>query len=186
MHKFSPSINHSSGLTVTDSHNLVEELPSSQNSGSFNDAVRDASTPNVGDQFQWAFDASLLHSEGDCHYDPWCKLWLRLVAIKNCLYDLPSGSTGKEFVNLLSSEVNLLAQGSSWSERVLVFLSTMLQQGPMVQKGIDIHHLLSRCLQLWKECVFNGLVTELEWCAKQLPCSRFKDMKDHCVKVFTC
>jgi len=87
-----------------------------------------------------------------------------LVAIKNCLYDLPSGSAGREFANLLSSEVTLLAQGSSWSERVLVFLSTMLQWDPMVQKGIDIHCLLSRRLQLWKECVFDGLVIESEQC----------------------
>jgi len=66
-----------------------------------------------------------------------------------------------------------------------VFLSTMLQWDPMVWKDIDIHHLLSRRLQLWKKCVFDGLATESERCARQLPCSRFKDKKDHCVKVFT-
>jgi len=104
--------------------------------------------------------------EGDCYDDSWCKLWLRLVTIKNCVYDLPSGSRLVEFVNLLSFEVNLLAWGSSRSERVLVFFSTMLQWDPMVQKGIDICRLLSRHLQLWKECVFDGLVTESERCAR--------------------
>jgi len=108
----------------------------------------------------------LLRSEGDCYDDSWCKLWLRLVTIKNCLYDLPSGSAGREFVNLLSSEVTLLAQGPSRSERVLVFLSTMSQRDPMVRKGIDIRRLLSRRLQLWKECVFDGYVTESEQCAR--------------------
>jgi len=157
---FSSPINPSGGVTATDSSNLVGELPSSQNSGSFNDAVCDTSAPDIDDRFQWAFGASLLQWEGDCYDDSWCKLWLRLFTIKNCLYDLPSGSAGREFVNLLSSEINLLAQGSSRSERVLVFLSTMLQQDPMVRKGIDIRRLLSRCLQLWKDCVFDGLVTE--------------------------
>ena len=40
-------------------------------------------------RFQCAFGASSLHSEDDSyHDDPWCKLWLRLVAFKNCNYDL--------------------------------------------------------------------------------------------------
>jgi len=40
---------HSSGVTATDSHTLVREPPSSQNSGSFNDVVRDASVPDIDD-----------------------------------------------------------------------------------------------------------------------------------------
>jgi len=47
---FSP-INCSSGVTVTDSRNLVGESPSSQNSSSFNDAVRDTSAPDIDDRF---------------------------------------------------------------------------------------------------------------------------------------
>jgi len=74
----SPSINHSGGVTVTDSCNLVRESPSPHSSGSFNDAVHDASAPHIDDQFQWAFGASLLQSEGDCYDNSWCKLWLTL------------------------------------------------------------------------------------------------------------
>ena len=127
----------------------------------------------------------MLHSEGDCYEDSWCKLWLWLVSFKNCHYDLPTGSVGKDFVVLLSSEIDLLAQGSVRSERVLVFLSAMLQRDPMVQRGTDIRHLLARRLQRWKDHCFEDLVNETERCAWRLPRSRFKHEKDRCVKVFT-
>ena len=55
----------------------------------------------------------------------------------------------------------------------------------MIRRGTDIHRLLARCLQHWKEHCFEDLVNETERCAWQLPRSRFKDEKDRCVKVFT-
>jgi len=64
----------SSSITATDSRNLVGEPPSSQNSGNFNGTVHDASAPDIDDQFQRAFGASLLRLEGDCYDDSWCKL----------------------------------------------------------------------------------------------------------------
>ena len=76
------------------------------------DAENDVSASVINERFQQAFGASLLHSEGGCYDDSWSKLWLRLVAIKNCHYDLPSGSVGRDFVNQLSSEIDLLVQGS--------------------------------------------------------------------------
>ena len=59
-------------------------------------------------------------------------------------YNLPNGSVGRDFVGLLSSEVNLLVQGSMSSERVIVFLTVLLQRDPMVKRGADIHRLLLR------------------------------------------
>ena len=67
----------------------------------------------INERFQRTFGASLLRSEGDCYDNSWWKLWLRLVAFKNCHYDLPNGSIGKDFVALLSSEIDLLAQAPS-------------------------------------------------------------------------
>ena len=55
--------------------------------------------------------------------------------MKNCHYDLPSGSVGRDFVNQLSSDIDLLAQGSMRSESMLILLSTMLQRDSMVHKG---------------------------------------------------
>ena len=46
---------------------------------------------------------------------------------KNSHYDLPNGSVGRDFVTWLSSEIDLLAQGSIHSERVLAFISITLQ-----------------------------------------------------------
>ena len=124
----------------------VGDQTSSQDNNSLNDADVNNSVPVINKRFQHAFGASLL-PEGNCYDDSWCKLWLRLVAFKNCRDDLPNGSDGRGFVASLSSEIDLLTQGSIGSERVLVFLSTMLQQDPMVQKGTNIHCLLGRHLQ---------------------------------------
>ena len=99
---------------------------SCDDNGSGCDTAVNNSVTVINERFQRAFGALLLHSEGDCYEDSWCKLWLRLVAFKNCHYDLPTGSVGKDFVALLSSEIDLLAQGSVRSERVLVFLLAML------------------------------------------------------------
>ena len=86
---------------------------------------------------------------------------------------------------MLSSEIDLLAQGSVRSERVLVFLSAMLQRDPMVWRGTDIRRLPARHLQRWKDHCFEDLVNETERCAQWLPQSQFKDEKDQCVKLFT-
>ena len=112
------------------------------NGSSCDTGVNDSVTV-ISERFQCAFGASLLHSEGDCYDDSWCKLLLQLVAFKNCHYDLPNGSVGKDFVSLLSSEIDLLVQGSVQSERMLVFLSAMLQREPMVWNGTDIRRLLA-------------------------------------------
>ena len=48
------------------------------------------------------------------------KLCLQLVTFKNSHYDLPNGSVSRDFVTWLSSQIDLLAQGSIHSERVLL------------------------------------------------------------------
>ena len=55
----------------------------------------------------------------------------------------------------------------------------------MVHKGTDIHRLINRYLQQWKDDIFDELVTDTERCARQLPRSKFRIEKNHCVKVFT-
>ena len=63
----------------------------------------------------------------DCYDNTWCKLCLQLVTFKNSHYDLPNGSVGRDLVTWLSSQIDLLAQGSIHSERVQVFISIVLQ-----------------------------------------------------------
>ena len=62
-----------------------------------------------------------------------------MTSIKACHYNLPIGAADCNFVELLSSELNLLAKGSVRSECVMVFLEVMLQHDPYVRKGMDIH-----------------------------------------------
>ena len=88
--------------------------------------------------FQEAFGAQLLHSEGRSYDNAWRTLWLRIVSFKNCHYDLPSGAVAHDFIDVLSLEISLLARGVERSERVLVFLSVMLQRDPMVRRDTDI------------------------------------------------
>ena len=130
--------------------------------------------------FQDAFGAQLLHSEGGSYDNVWCKLWLRIVSFKNCHYYLPNGAVAHDFINLLSSEISLLARGVERLERLLVFLSVMLRCDPMVRRGTDI-----RCLKEWKEEKFESLVYDAERCARQFTRPRKKDDKDHTVAVFT-
>ena len=67
------------------------------------------------------FGAQLLYSEGGSYDNAWRTLWLRIVSFKNCHYDLPSGVVAHDFIDLLLSEISLLARGVERSERVLVF-----------------------------------------------------------------
>ena len=103
-----------------------------------------------GERFVRAFGAPLLHSEGKPHGSFWGQLWLRIISIKNSHYNLPNGSVGRDFVGLLSGEVNLLVQGSISSERVIVFLTVILQRDPMVKRNADVRRLLHRRMEDWK------------------------------------
>ena len=112
-------------------------------------------------------------------------MWLRVVAIRNSHYNLPNGSIGRDLVGLLSSEVNLLVQGSMSSERVIVFLTVILQRDPMVKRGADVRRLLLRRLEDWKVEKFTDLVFDAERCSRQHSKPRRKDGEDHTVAVFT-
>ena len=94
-----------------------------------------------------------------CHDDPWCKFWLRIATFNSCYYDMPNGSVGRNFVTWMSSEIDLLAQGSIHSERVRVIVSTMLQQDPIVWKGMDIAWQAPTALE---GTLFEDLIAETE------------------------
>ena len=136
-------------------------------------------------RFQDAFGAQLLHFEGGSYDNTWCKLWLRIVSFKNCHYDLPTSAVAHDFIDLLSSEISLLARGVERSEWVLAFLSVVLQRDPIVRKGTDIRRLLCRRLKGWKGEKFESLVCDAECCARQFTRPRKKDDKYHTVAVFT-
>ena len=79
----------------------------------------------------------------------WKKLWKCVVYSNAKQYDLPGGAVGREFVELLKDEVNLLADGKEVSERLICFTALLLHRDRMVKKGCDIRRLLEfeRCTQ---------------------------------------
>ena len=107
----------------------------------------------------------MLHSEGGSCDNAWCKLWLHIVSFKNCHYDLPSSAVAHDFIDLLSSEISLLAREVERSEWVLAFLSVVLRRDPMFRRGTDILRLLCHWLKEWKEEKFESLVCDAEHCA---------------------
>ena len=122
---------HCASLSVCDDASLVTR-----------DSPNIVSPSSVDDEcFVRACGASLLHSKGAPYSSFWGQLWLRIISIRNSHYNLPNESVGRDFVCLLSSEVNLLVQGSMSSERVIVFLTVILQCDTMVKRGADIHRL---------------------------------------------
>ena len=81
--------------------------------------------------------------------------------------------------------MNLLVQGSVSSERIIVFLTVILQRDPMVKRGADIRCLLLRRMEDWKGEKFTDLVFDVERCSRQHSKPRRKDGEDHSVAVFT-
>ena len=65
------------------------------------------------------------------------------------------------------------------SERVIVFLTVILQLDPMVKRGADIHRLLLRRMEDWKGGKFTDLVFDAERCSRQHKKPRRKDGEDH-------
>ena len=108
-----------------DSQNLLPSNCSAATTADVRGADSVGSVPPgsvIDERFRRAFGVLLLQSDGSPYNDPWCVQWSHIVCTKKCLYDLPSGSVGRHFIDLLTSEVSLLTQGSALSEMVLVFL----------------------------------------------------------------
>ena len=62
-----------------------------------------------------AFGASILRSDGGGLDDPRSIYWIHACCMSGRQYDLPSGTVGHEFVDLLTTEVRLLTDNSAVS-----------------------------------------------------------------------
>ena len=51
------------------------------------------------------FGASLIQNDGGSFVDPWAAWWLRVCRIHGSQYDLPGGAVGRDFVDLLTTEI---------------------------------------------------------------------------------
>ena len=63
------------------------------------------------------FDASILRSDGGSFVDPWGTWCIRACRMSGRQYDLPGGAVGREYVDLLTTEVRLLTDNSAISDR---------------------------------------------------------------------
>ena len=79
--------------------------------------VHDTSNESFVDKkMEQAYGAKLIKCVHGGVETRWKKLW-KCVAYSNAKqYDLPGGAVGREFVELLKDEVNLLADGKEVSE----------------------------------------------------------------------
>ena len=65
-----------------------------------------------------AFGASILWSDGGSFVDPWGTWWIHACRMPGRQYDLPGGAVGCEFVDLLTTEVQLLTDNSAISDHL--------------------------------------------------------------------
>ena len=89
-----------------------------------------------------AFGASILRSDGGSFVDPWGTWRTRACRMSDRQYDLPGRAVGREFVDLLTTEVRLLTDNSAISDRLMMFCPVILQRNHMVRVGSDVCRLL--------------------------------------------
>ena len=68
-----------------------------------------------------AFGASIHRSDDGSFIDPWGTWWIRACCMSGRQYDLPGGAVGHEFVDLLTTEVQLLTDNSAISDHLMMF-----------------------------------------------------------------
>ena len=85
--------------------------------------------------------------------DEWYQRWFTVISQHNLHYSLPQGSAAKKFLTMLTDEIYKVEKGKSRSERLIVFISLMLQWYSMIRKGFDIKRLLQRRLDMWNKTI---------------------------------
>ena len=96
-------------------------------SSTVDDADSIAIDKSVDAKLHQAFCASLIQNDRGSFVDPWATWWLRACRIHGSQYDSPSGAVGREFVDLLTTEIHLLVNKSAISDRLMVLCPVVLQ-----------------------------------------------------------
>ena len=92
----------------------------------------------------------------------WQERWRRMVQIDQRHYSLPKGRIGQQFLTALTAEFRGVRERRWNSERVIVFLVTVLRRTPTVSRARDIKARLSQRLQLWADGCYSALVDNTE------------------------
>ena len=64
----------------------------------------------------------------------------------------------KKFIHLLTTKINNIVQRKSNSEKVIVFMSVILQKSKDIKKSKDVKALLERRMTLWQKEEFDTVV----------------------------
>ena len=88
----------------------------------------------------------------------WQEYWKEVVNLPNRKYTLPKNNTGKKFIDLLTTEINSVIQRNSNSEKVIVFMSVILQKSRDIKKSKDVKSLLERRMALWQNKEYDTVV----------------------------
>lgn len=108
--------------------------------------------------------------------------WFKCTKLTNHNYSLPNNAIGKRFILILGSEFDKLVKTDVLSERVVIYLSTILHKNKMVKKSKDISILVKYRLDLWEENKFDILIKNV-FDSRVTPNSRKLDM-DQVYKTF--
>ena len=144
--------------------------------------------PTIDGLMRQAYGEPLLFSAGPPSRSPWHSRWATVVHHAGRHYSLPSGSVGRQYIDLLNQELQYFVSGLYTAERVIVFGSLMLQRDRLVRKGCDIRRLLERRLSMWCDQQFDVLLQEAIRCDQSLRNthrSSAKNKTDHVIRVFT-
>ena len=88
----------------------------------------------------------------------WQKYWREIVNLPNRKYNLPKNSTGKKFIHLLNTEINNIIERKSNSEKLIVFLTVILQKSKSITKSKDVKALLERRMTDWQNEQYDTVV----------------------------
>lgn len=140
-----------------------------------------------------AFDGQCLRDNDGTHLDGGVvddKLWQdryhRLIMHPLNIHDLLSGPAGRSFIKSLCAEINGVISRSWNFERVLCFISTILQQSPDIKSTPSIRNRIKSRLQDWNDNKHNILVSSAVLCAEALMKRKWKQLSaEERAKIFT-
>lgn len=137
------------------------------------------------DLFVRGFGAPLVNTAGGDEDNVWHVRWRRATLLNGRQYILPQGAVGRQFVNLLTKEIQDVSNGNCSSERIFFMCATILQKDKMITSSTDIRRLLKKRMDMWSESLFDELLQEATRCDRHTKTSRQECTDEHKVRIFT-
>eukprot|EP00923_Selenidium_pygospionis_P013168 GHVN01022762.1.p1 GENE.GHVN01022762.1~~GHVN01022762.1.p1 ORF type:complete len:308 (-),score=24.14 GHVN01022762.1:1301-2224(-) len=88
----------------------------------------------------------------------WESRWKQLAVLQTQSYDPPDGSVGRRIVSALTSEIKLLAEGKSQSDRLMCFPALILRKTWAARKANEIRAIISLRIDMLEKNQYDELV----------------------------